>query len=94
MSKSIIQTDWDRCFICGGIATEVHHVFPASNRPLSDADGLTVHLCHACHNEPPNGVHFDAELANRLKAVAERCWCDRYGKTIDDFIKRYGKNYI
>lgn len=92
--KSIIQHDWEHCFICGAIATEKHHIFPASNRPLSDADGLVVHLCHNCHNEPPQGIHFDRGAADRLKAFAEKRWLEYNNKTVADFIKRYGKNYI
>jgi len=53
-----------------------------------------VWLCHNCHNEPPNGVHHNAAINDQLKAVAQRRWMEHYGKTADDFLKRYGKNYI
>ncbi len=83
------------CFICGRwTQTERHHIFGASNRKKADKDGLTVYLCHDCHNEPPNGVHFNREKDLRLKRIGEKTWCKYYGKTIEDFIKEYGRNYL
>ena len=96
MSKSIIPKDKKgTCYLCKRYTpTEVHHIFGGGLRKKADKDGLTVNLCHWCHNEPPSGVHQNRANDIRLKRIAERIWCDYYGKTIDDFIKAYGKNYI
>lgn len=96
MSKSIIKGDMKgACFICCRIcATENHHIFRGKNRKRADADGLTVHLCHFCHNEPPLGVHYNKIRDERLKMLGQRTWMEHYGKTVDDFIKAYGRNYL
>lgn len=96
MSESIIKGNRKgMCFLCGRFCpTENHHIFRGKNRKRADADGLTVYLCHFCHNEPPGGVHYNKPRDLMLKRFAERIWLDHYGKTIDDFIKAYGRNYL
>jgi hypothetical protein len=97
MSKSIIKgTQKGICYLCRRFgATEEHHIFGGvANRKKSERDGLKVDLCHFCHNEPPNGVHFNKDRNNRLRQIGQRAWMERYGKTIEDFIKEYGKNYL
>ena len=92
------------CFLCGKTAyTERHHIFSGTaNRKLSEEDGLVVDLCHSCHNEPPNGVHFNKDNMHRLHVHGQRIW--EMGKIVNDgltdeqareaFIKRYGRNYL
>jgi len=73
-----------------------------ANRRLSEEDGLVVDLCHSCHNEPPNGVHFNKDNMHRLHVHGQRIW--EMGKIVNDgltdeqareaFIKRYGRNYL
>lgn len=89
------------CFLCGRYAyTERHHIFGAANRKLSEQDGLVVDLCHPCHNEPPNGVHFNKERMDALRRYGQTVYENNLiadGKTRQEartaFIKRYGKNY-
>jgi hypothetical protein len=90
--------------MCGRTAyTERHHIFSGTaNRKLSEEDGLIVDLCHSCHNEPPNGVHFNKDNMHRLHVHGQRIW--EMGKIVNDgmtdeqareaFIKRYGRNYL
>ena len=92
------------CFLCGRTAyTERHHIFSGTaNRKLSEEDGLVVDLCHSCHNEPPNGVHFNKDNMHRLHVHGQRIW--EMGKIVNDgmtdeqareaFIKRYGRSYL
>lgn len=91
------------CFNCGRYCyTERHHVFGGANRKLSEQDGLVVDLCHACHNEPPDGVHFNKEKMEWLHKWGQDTWELR--KMIEDhvtrdearkaFMKRYGRNYL
>lgn len=96
MSKSIIKGNRKNvCFICGRIApTENHHIFGGGSRKRADKDGLTVYLCHNCHNEAPNGVHFNKERNDRLKRIGQMAWMREYGKTKEDFINAYGRNYL
>lgn len=76
--------------------SERHEVFFGSkNRAKSIEDGLVVFLTPDDHRGT-NGVHgknghtFDLYL----KKIAEKRWCEFYGKTKEQFIKRYGKSYI
>ena len=92
--KSIFQTE-KRCFLCGSYRwIEEHHIFGASNRKKSEQYGLKVFLCHECHNEPPHGVHHNAELNNALKAKIQEKAMEYYGWSVEDFIKIFGKNYL
>ena len=69
--------------------------FGVRNRHKSIEDGLVVFLTHDNH-EGTNGVHGKKghQLDVMLKQQAEKRWCEYYGKTKEDFIKRYGRNYL
>lgn len=94
MSKSIIQSE-KACYFCGRVLDlELHHIIYGKNRRLSDTDGLVVWLCFD-HHRGRFGIHNgnkDNDLI--LKRVAERAYLRVNKKTIDDFIARYGKNYL
>lgn len=68
--------------------------FGTSNRKLSIEDGLVVFLKPELHNMSNKGVHFNKEFDLMIKKEAEKVWLEYYNKTIDDFIKRYGRNYL
>ena len=91
MAKSIITKIDNYCFLCGRPASEVHHIFGAANRPLSERYGLTVPLCHWCHNEPPNGVHHNRENDLLLKRIGQTRFEQVYPDL--DFLELFGKNY-
>ena len=95
MKKSIICND-KRCYVCGTTANlHLHHcLYGSANRKKSDDDGLMIFLCGYHHNLSEHGVHFDKQLDRVIKQHAERKWMEYYGKTEQDFIKRYGKSYI
>ena len=40
------------------------------------------------------GIHFNHDLDIRVKKDMEEKWLEVYGKTIDNFRDRYGKNYL
>ena len=92
--KSIIQ-DNKFCFECGtGYGLHRHHIFYGKNRKLSEEDGLVVYLCYE-HHEGNNGVHgHNTKLNEKLKEIGQRAYMIKYNKTKEDFIKRYGKNYL
>ena len=96
---SIIQTDNTHCFLCGMNSNveklDVHHIFGASNRKHSEKYGLKVYLHHRrCHIFGSESVHQNAEVNNRLKAHAQRVAMDRYGWSVDEWLKIFGKNYL
>lgn len=95
MSKSIIQKD-KKCYVCESqYNLHNHHIMFGKNRKKADKDGLTVYLCLK-HHEGQYGVHGKGghDLDLLLKRIAEDRWLSHYEKTIDDFIKRYGRNYL
>ena len=96
MAKSIMVTEKGKCFLCRKFCkTEKHHIFGGSGRRrLSERYGLWVYLCHNCHNEPPDGVHFNGTSDLILKVQAQRTAMHVYGWTIEQFRKLFRKSYI
>lgn len=95
MTKSIIQEEKE-CYVCGvKNGLHLHHTIFGKNRSKSDADGLVVYLCYE-HHKGTTGVHgkLGHELDVMLKDVSQRCWQKYYNKTEEDFIERYGRNYL
>ena len=94
--ESIISTE-RKCYICKAVrGLELHHIFyGTAYRRKSEEDGLTCYLCHE-HHQGYTGVHgYDGyDLNTSLKREAEKKWLKHYGKTVEDFIARYGKNYL
>ena len=91
---SIIQKE-KVCIVCGWpFNVQTHEVFFGKNRQKSIEDGCCVYLCGKHHNQSTEGVHFNKELDLELKEKMETAWLNYYNKTIDDFIERYGRNYL
>ena len=90
--ESIISDNRQICYLCGKYGTtEAHHIFNGTaNRSKSEEDGMKVYLHRVCHR----WLHEHEMSDLNLKAKAQRIWMEHYGKTEDDFIKRYGVNYI
>lgn len=96
--KSIIQTDCDRCFLCGknGLYDhlEKHHIFGAYNRKKSEKDGLFVFLCgDSCHRNGKMAAHRNKEVMRALHQAGQRAWEEHYGSR-EEFMRKYGKNYL
>jgi len=90
---SILQ-ETKQCYVCGNKIVHIHEVYFGKNRSKSIQDGCCVYLCATHHNMSNQGVHFNKQLDLQLKQSMERKWLEVYNKTIEDFIQRYGKNYI
>lgn len=94
MAKSIISQE-KRCYICGSHQwIEIHHVFGAADRNTSDKYGLTVPLCHYCHNEPPNGVHQNKDIRRALQAKTQKIAMKYYAWDIETWRSLFGRNYL
>ena len=93
---SIITNDLTKCIECGRNNIELHEVFfGTANRKISIEDGLVIPLCKELHHKGNLiGIHKDEKLNKKWKEIAEKRWCEFYNKTPEQFIKRYGKNYI
>lgn len=85
----------EQCFICGsGQSLERHHIFTGSRRKKSEKYGLVVYLCDTCHRNGKHAAHKDASVMRRLQAYGQRKYMDEQGKSAEDFIKEFGKNYL
>lgn len=95
MKKSIVKQS-KSCYFCGReMGLERHHIcFGSANRKLSEKDGLTVYLCHKHHRMIHDMGNEGRQMDLMLKQAAEYAWLREYGGTIEDFIHRYGKNYL
>lgn len=82
------------------VRTEVYYerhevYFSKAYRQKSIDDGLIVFLTRKSHRGT-NGVHGKNgdKLNRKLKKLAEKAWTSYYNKTKEDFIARYGRNYL
>lgn len=100
--KSLLQNK-KGCYVCG--ATEnlhYHHIFEGmANRRKSDEDSMGVYLCGPHHNLSSMGIHYNKALDDKVKKQAEKIWIKTYcdkdltpEEKIEQFIKRYGQNYL
>ena len=102
MAKSIIQSDKSYCYLCGRNAhaeyfgLDEHHVYGGNGtRQISEKYGLKVYLCHdRCHETGKESVHRNAEVNRVLKARVQKIAMQHYGWSIEDFIRKIGKNYL
>lgn len=95
--KSIITNDLMHCFVCGaGYNLHLHHTMFGSNRKKADEDGLIVPLCLHHHTGSNEAVHGKdgKKLDSYLKKISEEAWLIYYDKKKEDFIERYGRNYL
>lgn len=69
--------------------------FGIRNRQKSIDDGLVVFLTYENH-EGTYGVHGKNghDIDTKIKMSAEESWLKYYEKTKEDFIKKYGRNYL
>ena len=82
-----------RCHLCGSTwYVEKHHVFSGPYRKASEKYGMTVDLCHWCHNEPPDGVHHNSEVNHRLKREFQRRFEETHSR--EEFRRIFGKSYL
>ena len=95
MNRFSILQDKKQCYVCGSENVHTHEVFYGTrNRNKSIEDGCCVYLCPRHHNMSDAGIHFNKQFDLEVKQSMERKWLETYDKTIDDFIKRYGRNYL
>lgn len=71
-----------------------HEVFGGPNRKFSIEDGLILFLKPEMHNMSDKGIHFNKEFREYAQRRAQRAWMEYYHKTKEDFIARYGKNFL
>lgn len=70
---------------------QIHHIYFAAKRKISDQNGFVVPLCQECHTGN-GGVHFNIELDNKLKETCQRKFEELHSH--DEFMSLINKNYI
>ena len=89
-NNSILQDDPTICYICGRSgATDEHHIFNNPYRDESDEDHMVIYLHRTCHR----WLHLHPVSNLTMKRRGQTKWEETYG-TREDFIARYGKNYL
>lgn len=70
--------DFESCYMCGGRATEMHHIMHGSDKKISEELGLMVPLCRRCHERVH---HVGGEYDRILKVNAQRVYLQKvFGK--------------
>lgn len=91
--KSIMQVQDDRCYLCQmAVGTQDHHIFGAANRKHSEEDGLKVRVCAKCHDK----IHFSPKDGGKTNLELHKAGQAKYEETHsrEEFMKRYGRNYL
>lgn len=92
---SILTKDLEHCIECKRFNVELHEVFYGANRNKSIQDGCVIPLCKEKHHRGNLvGIHNDKELNLKYKKLMQLKWQEVYNKDADDFIKKYGRNYL
>lgn len=90
---SRLQKDDRVCYLCGNFITsnrDKHHIFNGTAyRQKSEDDELYVYLHHCCHM----WLHNHPKSMWTFKQRGQRVYETEIGCR-NDFIKRYGKNYL
>lgn len=95
--KSIMTDDMTYCYIhkkylgVEVMGTELHHCLHGSaNRKVADRERCYCRLCKSCHQRLHDQGYHDLDL----QQDAERAWLKHNNKTVNDWIKLFGKNYL
>ena len=76
--------------------SERHEIFEdrTGNRDKSIEDGLVIFIMPGMHRTSNDSIHLNPKKWEWLKAIAQKTWQEHYNKTKEDFIRRYGRNYL
>ena len=79
--------------------SERHEVFEGrtGNRAKSIEDGLVIFLTPEQHRTGANSIHKNPKLWKekiKIQEIAQKRWCEFYNKPPEQFLKRYGRNYL
>lgn len=79
---------------CGSKRTEVFD--ETANRKKSIEDGLVIFLKPKDYITGKHSFHLDPQNPRWIKVrrIAQKRWMEFYNKTPEQFIKRYGRNYL
>ena len=92
-APSVVQYDLTKCAICGtsGIRLQRHEPFNGANRQKSKRLGLWVVLCPFCHDLCHK---YPKEYGSTMRREAQSRAMRHYEWTYNDWVKRFGKNWL
>lgn len=88
----MLQQNEDICYLCNKFMTvkNKHHIFNGGGyRDKCEQDRLYCYVHPTCHRY----IHDHAMTARTLKQRGQKYYEENIG-TREEFIKRYGKNYL
>ena len=80
----------DLCYLCGGRATDRHHIYNGAMRKKSEQYGAVINVCRECHDL----IHKDYALRENLKAEFQHRIMQNFNLTIEEFRAIFKKNYV
>ena len=93
---TIIQ-DTRECYRCGKTEPlQIHHLLAGSYRgnkkhPYgAEKYGLKIYLCPECHRF----VHDHEDIMREYRKMAQLKAMEFYGWSVDDFIRKVGRNFL
>ena len=93
-NDSLLNTQYGTCYLTGQQGDTVRHeIFQASNRANSKHDGLWINISVDAHKKWHEGKSERTKEITQRKA--EILWLRAdWNRSINDFVERYGKNYL
>ena len=90
--ETLIDGDeWEVCYLCGGFATETHHIFEGNGRrQICDNRKLTVRLCRKCHSKLHDTSCPEMDYLHR---VGQRAYEKQIG-TREQFREEFIRSYL
>ena len=90
----ITGTESHFCFFCGRFGDTVRHepFNGVGRRELCKEDGIFFNLCPACHKWEHEGGGLIFESGATLPQLGQMAY--ERNHTREEFMKRYGKNYL
>ena len=89
---SIIQGNLEYCPLCFAKITgqgHWHHIYPGANRKRSEDEGMKIYVHPECHMK----LHNSPLWMLTIQAESQDKWCEIKNKSVEDFIKVFGKDY-
>ena len=86
--RSVITDNLDFCIECGRPREHMHHCLYGNKHKQCDEDRLIVPLCVNCHIL----LHNDNKLSLKYKQMAQVVYENKHSH--EEYMKRYGKNYL
>lgn len=93
--QTVLQVEKECWFCQTTLYLEDHHIFGGPRRKISEKYGLKVWLCHKHHTgSSTESVHRNYLFSLNLKEIAQRYWENNNLGTRQQFVNKFGRNYL